>query len=69
MTGNRWGTYLHGATAWVALRTPEPSASDRPTIRPSVRPAERSTIRPASTPARQGPHALKIVQLLQDFQG
>jgi hypothetical protein len=61
MTRNRWGTHLHGATAWVASRPPEPAASVHLFIRPSVRPARR--------PAHQEPHALKIVQLLQDFQG
>jgi hypothetical protein len=65
MTRNRWGTHLHGATAWVASRPPEPAASIHPSIHASVRPTDH----PASGPAHQEPHALKIVQLLQDFQG
>jgi hypothetical protein len=77
MTRNRWGTHLHGATAWVASRPPEPAASVHLFICSSVHLFIcssvhlfiRPSVRPARRPAHQEPHALKIVQLLQDFQG
>jgi hypothetical protein len=46
MTRNRWGTHLHGATAWVASRPPEPAASVHLFIRPSVRPSVQQDDQP-----------------------